>query len=348
MKFSDLTNPAAAAALIEEFRRRFSAKECFAPVGSCAGGIVAAHTLSVESMLRPISRDGHVYSIKSNLFDPAPTGPCSIGLLGINNTSTFNGFCAAHDKALFAPIEDQPFNCSNEQLFMHAYRAIAKENYLKRKQAEAFPLPDDIKEIHGLPKELEVRLSDDAILAQAASLRGAEEIERTKQQMDKHLVAGDWRRIVTTVIPFSKRPTVVCNSIHAPDFDFEGNYLQEFEDWAADLSQLMVTITPTPAAGFAGFALLSYLDTANPAPRRMVASLIARADITSSILWLVFYHAENFAISPVWYESLLIEQSAAISQAYHSNVDMFDAKLNQLRDCKIAFDSWEPGKPFTL
>lgn len=346
MKFSDLNNPSAAREAIKDFQRRFSARVCLSPTGGCSGDIIAAHTLSAASMLRPISRDGHVYALRSNLYAPSADGPATIGLLGIKNTSVFNGFCATHDKALFSPIEDEQFNCKPQQLFMHAYRAIAKESYLKRKQAEFPFLPvETIKNIHGLPKELDLQFSEDALLSQAASLRGAEEIERTKAEMDKHLVASDWRRVMTTVIPFSKPPTVVCNFVYSPDHDFGGNYLQNFENWEADLSQLMVTIIPAPSGAF---ALLSHLDTVNAAPRQLIESLTSQADITSSLLWLVFCQTENFAISPTWYESLTQQQKQAIMDGFLSNVDPFDSKHNQLGECKLNSENWHPGKPFSL
>jgi hypothetical protein len=346
MKFSDLKNPTAASAVIKDFQKRFSAKVCLAPTGGCSGGIISAHTLSAEGMLRPISRDGHVYAVKTNIYNPI--APATIGLLGIRDTSVFNGFCATHDKTLFSPVEDQPFACTPQQLFTHAYRAIAKEMYLKRRQAESMPSPDDVKEIHGLPNELGLHFSEDALLSMAASLRGAEELERTKTEMDKHLVAGDWRRVMTTVIPFSRAPTVVCSFVYSPDHDFEGNYLQDFENWEVDLSQLMVTIIPAISGGFGGFALLSHLDTANSAPRKLIESLTTRKNLTSNLLWLLFCHTENFAISPTWYEMLTGEQSAAIKEAFFSNVDPFEAKHNQLRECKLMIENWEPGKPFSL
>lgn len=346
MKFSDLRNPAAAAEAIKDFQKRFSAKVCLAPLSDCGGGIISAHTLSVEAMLRPISRDGHVYAITTNLYTPAAHGPAAISLLGINKTSVFNGFCSTHDKTLFSSIEDHPFACTPQQLFMHAYRAVAKESYLKRKQADSpFPTVEAFKKIHGIPKEHEVRFSNDAILAQAASLRGAEDIERAKAEMDKHLVGSDWRRVMTTVIPFAKTPTVVCNFTYAPDYDFEGVCLQDFENWDIDLSLLTVTIIPTPPGGY---ALLSHLDTANAAPRRLIQSLKSRADITSHLLWLVFCQTENFAISPVWYESLTAQEKQAIQHGFLSNVDMFRTELNQLRECKLAVESWDPGRPFDM
>lgn len=229
---------------------------------------------------------------------------------------------------------------------MHAYRAIAKESYLKRKQAELpFLSAEVVKTIHGLPKEIELQLSEEALLLQAASLRGAEEIERTKAVMDKHLVAADWCRIMTTVIPFSKPPTVVCNFVYSPDHDFEGAYLQDFENWETDLSQLMVTIIPAPPGGF---ALLSHLDTVNAAPRRLINSLTSQADITSSLLWLVFCQTENFAISPTWYESLPQQQRQAILDGFLSNVGSLDSEYNQLCECKLSVESWQPGVPFPV
>ena len=345
MKMSDLKNPAAAAAEIKALLKRFSTKTCLAPTNDCQGAIVAAHTLSAEAMLRPIAKDGQVYTIKTDLYNPTPLGPIFIGLQGVRCTSVFNGFCEKHDKVLFSPIEDQPFTCSNQQIFIHAFRAAAKEFYLKRKQAESIMSPDSFKEIHGLPKELELEFSKDTLLFQAASLRGAEEIERTKKIMDKHLISCDWRRIMTTVIPFAKTPTVVCNFVYSPDYDFEGNYLQDFENVEFDLSQLFVTIIP---ASTGGFALFSHLDTANAAPRRMIESLTDRLDITSSLLWLVFCQTENLSIAPGWYESLTSLETELINKAVLSNVNLSDVKHNQLRECNLAVGNWEPSKAFTL
>ena len=151
---------------------------------NCEGPVISAHTLSVECMLRPISKNGHVYAIEFDLFNPQNGRPTKLALKGLRETSVFNGFCAKHDKDLFAPIEDQPFICSQEQLFLHAYRATAKESYLKRKQAESLVTPEVFKEIHGMPADMELQLSPDALLAQAASLLGAEDIERTKAKLD--------------------------------------------------------------------------------------------------------------------------------------------------------------------
>ena len=343
MKFSDLANPAAANKLINDFKKRFSTKVCMSPTGNCDGDIIAAHTLSAGAMLRPLAREGEVYAIKANLYDS--TVPATIGLQGVQKTSVFNGFCARHDKQLFAPIEDKPFVCSYEQLFTHAFRAIAKESYLKRKQAESLPSLEELKAIHGISSEVEIQIAGEFLIANAASLRGAEEMERTKVQMDEILVTQSWSRLITTVIPFRTQPSAVCSFVISPQFDFEGNTLQDFEDWGNDLSQLFVTIIPTPTGGF---ALLSHLDTANTAPNRFIESLVVRPDVTSSLLWFVLLQSENFAFSPIWYEGLSEQDRTLISAAVFANADPFNTTDFKFSDCKLSVASWNPETHFRL
>jgi hypothetical protein len=348
MEFSEIPNPKAAADAIKDFNRRFSAKVCLSASKDCNGPIVSAHTLSVGTMLRPISKHGKVYALRADLYAKTEDGPAKIALRGINETSVFNGFCAKHDKQLFAPIEDFRFTCSREQLFLYAYRAITKESYLKRKQAESMLSLETFREIHNLPKETDVQFSPEALLYQAASLRGAEEIERLKARLDQLYLTKDFSRLCTTIIPFGSVPGLVCNFVYAPDFDFKGNCLQDFTSFEQDLSALFVTVLPVNTGGF---AIFSYLDTANSAPRKLIESLVSESDITSSLVWLIACQTENFALSPSWYEGLSQEQQQMFVSANLSNVNPFSAdgmKINQLKECGISVTSWKPGTPFSM
>ncbi len=346
MKVSDLPNPAAAAKAIEDFKKRFTTKVCLAPDKSnCTKKIISAHTLSVSAMLKPISRDGHVYAHNINFYKATDTGPTTLKLTGISDTSVFFGFCSHHDAQLFSPIEnDNSFCCTHEQIFLHAFRAVAKESYLKRKGAESIPSEDLIKSIHNLPTETRLAIEDMLIL-QAGLLRGAEEIERLKTKFDTYFVDSNWRRIVTTIIPFKRKPNIVCNFVYSPDFDFAGNSLQDFEDFSKDLDQLMVTVLPS---GNGGFALLSHLDTAGTAPRRLVQSLIARQDITTALIWLIVGQAENIAISPIWFDALTQSQRNALQEHFVSHQSSSSSRCNVLRECPAHIDNWENGAPFEI
>jgi hypothetical protein len=343
MKLSGLHNPKAAARAIEDFKRRFTAKECLSPSRDCSGPIISAHTLSAEAMLRPISRDGHVYSLKFDLYSPPDQTTASLVLRGIRDTSVFNGFCAKHDKRLFSPIENQQFNCTPEQVFLHAYRAVAKEAYLKRKQAEGLISPEAFKDIHGLTGPYE--FSEQALIHQALSLRGAEEIERLKSRLDAAFLHQDFRRIMTTVVPFASTPKIVTSFVYGPDLDFQGNELQDFADLEHDLAHLIVTMLP---AAFGGVLLLSHEDTAGSAPRKLIESFCREADTTSAAIWLVACQTENFALSPSWYESWTTDAKQAFDAAFNANCDPFEGTRSLLPQRRVSFDDWGAGKPFTV
>lgn len=314
-----------------------------APQKDCEGGIISAHTLSVSLMLRPLSRDGKVYALKPNLPPKPGEQPVEFALRGLKETSVFNGFCSKHDKALFSPIEDSNFVCSKEQLFIFAYRAVAKEAYLKRKQAEGMPTPEEIKKIHGITEDLQ--FSREALIHQAASLRGAEEIERLKSRLDGHLLNGDYGRLITTVFELAFPPPISASFVFSPDFDFKGNYLQDFEDSDTDLSQLMVSLFPTSTGGF---LLLSYEDTANNAPSRIVESLKAQQDFSSSVTWLIACQTENFAISPEWFEGLSDKERNSFKDGFYANVDPFNGSVNNLKERKITVSNWCLQRIFTI
>lgn len=285
--------------MIADFRRRFSTKVCMAPYADHAGGTVSAHTMSLEAVLRKISKDGHVYAPNfKGRFSP-DEHPIQIERLGLRDVSVFNGFCAKHDAAVFSCLENESFCFSRKQLFMLAYRAAARECYLKRKQCESLPKLEQIGAIHRLDETL--AYTDEILIHQAASLRGAEEIEALKAKLDAYLVSGNWDRFITHAILFPTKPSVAACFVFQPFHDMNGHQLQDYEDLEAEMSQLAISILPLEQGGAAVF---SWLDTANSAPRRFFESVLDTGNITSSVLHAALDNSENFALAPAWYESL--------------------------------------------
>jgi hypothetical protein len=220
VSLSDVPNPKAAAELIEKFRKRFSAKVCMAPHADREGPVVSAHTLSVEAMLRKIAVDAHVYVAAQAKRLARDTFPIEVQRKGIRDVTVFNGFCQRHDRELFACLELEPFRFQRQQSFMLAYRAVARECYLKRKQYESLPSPEDYAAIHGIDQQLQ--FSDAALMFQAASLSGAEDVEELKASFDKHLLNQTWDRVVTRAILFPTTPTVLAAAAFQPFIDMDG------------------------------------------------------------------------------------------------------------------------------
>lgn len=277
MSLGDLHNPRAAADLIANFRKRFSTKVCMAPQTDHSGGIVSAHTLSSQAVLRKLSVDGHVYAPNhSGRLSPG-AHPIEIKRLGLRDVSVFNGFCAKHDAELFSCIENEPFRFRREQCFMLAYRAAARECYLKRKQCESLPTPDEIRAIHGIDEQL--AYSKYMLIHQAASLRGAEEVEGFKARLDGYLVAKAWDRLVTYAVLFPQTPSVVASFAFEPFHDMNGAQLQNYEDLSAEMSPLAVNLLPLEQGGA---AIFSWLDSSNSAPRRFFDSVVNSDNLLSS------------------------------------------------------------------
>lgn len=346
--FGDIPNPQEASKAIQSFLRQFKTKICMAKSTDCSGTIIDAHTLSKQAMLRPISRDGHVYSLVANLYQPTANGPSTLKLTGIGDTSTFAGFCSYHDKELFSCIEDKAFNCTSKQLFILAYRAVAKEAYLKRKQAESLLPVVTVRKIHNIDDEIDIQLSPEALYFQQVSMRGAEDIERIKTKMDELLASGDYCQIKTTVIPFKSRPPLTANFVFSPDLDFDGRQLQNFEDFTRDLDPLFVTLAPYDSGGYKGFMTMSYLTTRSTAAKMFIDSLLAQQDLATAITWFLFIHTENFACDPNWYENLPKQDLTEIDSAIRANVDFLAQEQASIKIPKIKVDPWEHDQAFEI
>jgi len=119
----------------------FSTKDCLVPSEykpQCSGGIVQAHSVA-RCWLKSIAQNSHVYGFKPSVQALHKNlGKVKPDLIGINNASTFTGFCSSHDKAIFFKIEDHPFIGTAEQCFLLAYRAISREYFTQNGGAIIF------------------------------------------------------------------------------------------------------------------------------------------------------------------------------------------------------------------
>lgn len=300
------------------------------------GSIVSAHTLSVEAMLRKIAVDSRVYASALAKRIANDTFPIEIKKLGLRDVSVFNGFCQKHDTELFSCLENEPFRFAKKQNFMLAYRAIARECYLKRKQYESLPTPDEIGAVHGIEGSLQ--LSEIAMLYQAGTLSGAEDAELLKSKMDNHLLQESWHRLVTRAIIFPKTPTMLATAAFQPFFDMNGIQLQDLQ---AEMSQIIVSLIPLEVGGA---AIFSWLDTADQAPDLFFRSVVECTNLTASVIHVVLDNTENFAFNPEWYEKL----TPGKKEYLFSRIILLDSSrthFDQKRPDKYApfLDDWGQG-----
>src|SRR5580658_6448922 len=100
---------------------------CLEPSESCTNPAIRAHSVQNAAVMDLLHRAGHVKALTHDRHNAE-----SFALIwrdvGRNLATTFEGFCSTHDSSLFAPIDTSPLDLSDrEQLFLYAYRAVARE-----------------------------------------------------------------------------------------------------------------------------------------------------------------------------------------------------------------------------
>lgn len=346
--FSSIPNPAAAAKAIQDFRKDFNAKQCMVGNQDCSKQIIAAHTLSKEAMLRPISVDGHVYALANDLFNAMSGQPMDFKRMGISDTSVFNGFCSTHDKDLFRCFEDEPFGCTHEQLFMIAYRSVAKETYLKAKQANSMLSPEVVKKIHGIDESIDVQYSPEATWFIEASLRGYQDLKAIFERMENGRSKQDWQMLRHTVVPFKDRPIIAATFPFSPQYDFKDQVLQDFEDFSRDLDPLIVTLTPMSSGGYDGFLIFSYFHDLTAVADKFIESFFGQQSLTDAAVHLILLHSENYACDPVWFETLNEHELSLIRARVAANADFTSDIHVKLSDQVIQIGDWLPDAHFCL
>ncbi len=341
----DTQTPVHPGGAFRSFRQSFTtSKTCLAPdswLKECRGGISQAHTIQKSTSLKRIAQNGHVYS-----FLPPPNleklrenqSVLVPRLLGIQQASTFAGFCARHDDTIFAPLEKQTFYGTPEQCFLLGYRALAREIYNKRAAAKS---PDIIRDMDkGKPLARQVELQEMASSLEVAIEAVGRDNFYYKSIYDDILERQDYNTVRAYIIEFETAPPVMCSGAASPGQDFDGVKLQNVEDLQNTPDLLCFTSFYGGERGVVAFSWLANFDRTCGA---FIESLKAIPDklVTAALLRFFFTHCENVHIAPDWWESLSEETRSAVIEHMMVNADPIKARPKAvLADDGEAYDPW--------
>lgn len=282
-------------------------KKCMVPEtfkSECTKRIIKAHTVSKSSNLKQISKDGHVLGFKANIMAlDKNKGKFPVEKIGINNASIINAFCSKHDKELFSVIEDKEFVFSDEQVFMLAYRAIARELYLKYGSIEH---NKNMKEYDkGHSKEMQIMLQTVNKYMADGTLLAVRDLEKLKSLYDKKLMEKNFNSIKYYCILIDSVPEIMSSAGWIPELDFNDNKLVDFFDKDAIFNSLTVsTIGLKDDKGAIVFAWLEEMSS-NPC-YDFIRSFdeISNDYKGSAILKWLFECNENIYWSEDWWNSI--------------------------------------------
>jgi len=326
-------------------RKHFNRKVCLAPktlIPQCSGEIVKAHTIPKSVSLKRIARDGHVYGFSPSLAGIAKSTDRKIRpqLIGINEASTFSGFCRIHDDCLFAPLEKVDFIGTPEQCFLLGYRSLSRDLYCKEAQIASLEFAYDLYDKTILQDDPVFQTVKSATSSghQAASMDNI----HFKTAQDNILTSRDFDKVSALVIEFEKAPSVMCSSSVYPYKDWEGNVIQHI----ADLSKTPEIIHATSfCTGSCGAVVFSWLKDNDAVCLKFIKGLVSLPEdqLTDGIIRFIFSYSENVFMEPNWWEGLSENSRHALIQRLFIAGSMeptYYELMGDITDDNLNYDHW--------
>lgn len=297
------------AKLNENHKKAFSVEICMHPEApiNCDGGIIAAHTIQRSINLSSIAVNDQIYQLKADLFDLDRTnGEVVLKKVFIKSATTFNGFCAHHDRTTFAPVENKPYVGSVEQAALLGYRSLAKELYNKNAAVESVKI--------NLTMLQEIFSPDDLNFTQASLLYaqnawamnlGAQEISKNMKYFHDAIQSEDYSDFYYAIFHSNSSPGALCATAISPEFDFSGRRLQKISDLSIPLEYCTIAIQCTSDGADIIFL---WHKTWHSVASAFVESLSALPyeQQGDAIVRMVFDLADNIAINPSWWDRLAV------------------------------------------
>jgi len=326
----------------DDHRRVFSYKDCLVPESmkaQCSGTIVKAHTVPRSDSLQKIARNGHVYSFIPSLENIIKDkGRLRPELRGINEASTFSGFCSTHDDRIFSRIEKQPFENYPEQCFLLGYRALAMELYKQRALVASSAMRRKADKGKSLRRQLDIQYKNSLIDMGASA--GLRDNEYHKAHYDNILLSGNFSDIRSFIIELGIPPPIMCSAALFPEQDFCGNPLQDIAN--LDVVPDLINITSF-SSGNHGFIAFTWLANSDNSCKSFIKSLreMPIERVTDGIIRLLFEYFENVHIKPDWWDELGNGKRESLIDRFANSVN-FELARNPgcISDDGTKYDNW--------
>ena len=278
--------------IYQELSKGFE-KVCLAQgLGGCRGNIIRAHTLQKASF-KAHACNGHVYEI--NPFDAEPEG-LRTRLVGINNATTFTGFCEHHDSNLFKPIETRQFDLQPQQFFMYHYRAVALAYYTRPYKAKIFE-----KAYAENSKRADVGPLKNFEQSIFLNKLEAEELRGHMQLYEHELQPQNWSAVEGHAWTGTKVPDFFAADFFGPRKDLRGKFIQDTKS-LRPLRWLSLTVTASDDRAL----VLLCAEKGSPLLSSCLNSLkqLPRDRRTMAVVNYIICQLENFIMLPGWWDAL--------------------------------------------
>jgi hypothetical protein len=286
-------------------------ERCFWPSEQCSKSAIRAHSVQNATALELLAHNGHVVMPKIGL--KMESGPYFFWeLIGKSKATTFTGLCSKHDAELFRPIDTNLFHQNNsEQLFLIAYRSILRELHAKMKAAS------DIQSQYA--RGVEIGKFDPAAMdypMQMATMAMAEAYSfyRYKFEFDtmyRKKVFGELKHQINFIS--GAKPTIAVSSV----FSFIDN--MKHLDNRVSPKCVCLNVFPVPNGIYIIFSYLKY-HSALIEPHLPVPFQENQAYLLYQASKLILTHCENFALSPMFFDSWSDDKKKLLEDFFMKNI----------------------------
>jgi hypothetical protein len=274
-------------------------KLCFhpgAPEG-CSETISRAHTVQKRSGLSAIADRGHVLSARNS----NPAGDAEdLELIGVNEASTFRGFCSTHDSNTFREAEFAKLP-NKSAAFLLSYRALCYEIYMKQIAVATLEFARDNVDA-GEPFEQQAAIQSSFAMFLHTMRLGYHEHSRLKGAWDKALLTGNLDGFQWSYARFDGVLPVVTSGVFFPERDFRGKALQPLSAPVGTLALLGFNVIPMDGQSC---ALFGWLDGKRQ-NAEFIKSFEAVPDsiLASAVIQFCFDTSDNTFVNPNWWNCL--------------------------------------------
>lgn len=326
----------------ESFNKTFEKQYCIVPSvlkNKCNGKIIKAHTIQKSGVLELISKDRHVYHIGKDplvLFKKDKIEPT---LVGINNASTFTGFCAYHDNEIFKELENNFFNPNDRyHYFLLAYRSLCRELFTKNAQKEHL----QHMKIVTLSKLNLNKQNIDYIFEpfEIGVSLGLRDTTHQKYIYDNILISKDYSNVCYYAIEFNEIPEIMCSGFYNPPYDFNNEIIQDMSNHNSTTDYISYSLIALNGKGYCVFTWIkdlretntTFVKSLNDSNRNIIPNMLIKYTLETF---------ENIVISPIWYDNLSDSQKTDICNLIlESPYLKIGRRENVLRDVNDNYVNW--------
>lgn len=331
---------------LNTLHNKYQLCECFHKNNNCSSEIIDAHSIQKNRILKNIAENGHILMFQMTPDDKKEKWEPEV--IGLNKATVFNGFCKYHDQEIFKPIDLYNYEEENEeQEFLFAYRALAKEHHIKLSITNSFEnLLEWVKNenYEELKKHYFIKKKEDItnirpLIPQFThtlkELRAASKcLNKARDIFNNNLNSPKYNNIITKTIILKNKYPIACSSCISLEKDFHGNSINDLMNLKVNLKYTFLTIFPQKHYTY---ILLSFFRKHNSFFRFIDKEILDNneGEQKKLITNLLLKHVENFAISPALWSSLSEETQNTISKIYSENIYFWQRDLKQVVDLNL-------------